>query len=147
MFFGETIMALAKVIESVDEGTRQQADRLHRELQDATGSDSVTLRLEGRMIEIFRDVTAMMEKVPGFAMAPLADEMSPEQAGKILGISRPLVVRRMDDGRLPFRYEGAHRRCKLVDVIKLKAIEDKQAETLRELAGMDEVDYQPAPKL
>jgi hypothetical protein len=142
MLFKEAAMALAKVIESVDEGTRQQADRLHRELQDATGSESVTLRLE-----IFRDVTAMMERVAGFAMAPLADEMTPEQAGKILGISRPLVVRRMDDGRLPFRYEGAHRRCKLVDVIKLKAIEDKQTETLQELAGMDEVDYQPAPKL
>lgn len=140
-------MALARLIESVDESTRQQADRLHRQLRDAIGSDSVMLRLEGPMIGIFRDVTALMEKFPGFAMAPLADEMTPEQAGKILGISRPLVVRRMDDGRLPFRYEGTHRRCKLVDVIKLKAIEDKQAEALRELAGMDEVDYQPAPKL
>jgi hypothetical protein len=36
---------------------------------------------------------------------------------------------------------------KLVDVIRLKAIEDKQAETLRDLAGMDEVNYQPTPKL
>jgi hypothetical protein len=140
-------MTMVKVIESVDESTRKQADRLHRQLQDAIGSDSVTLRLEGPMIEIFRDVTALMERVAGFAMAALADELTPEQAGKILGISRPLVVRRMDDGRLPFRYEGAHRRSKLVDVIKLKAIEDKQAETLRDLAGMDEVDYQPTPKL
>jgi hypothetical protein len=140
-------MSLVKVIESVDESTRQQAERLHRQLQDAIGSDSVTLCLEGPMIQLFRDVTAFMEKVAGFAMAGLAEELTPEQAGKILGISRPLVVRRMDDGRLPFRYEGAHRRCKLVDVIKLKAIEDKQTETLRELAGMDEIDYQPTPKL
>jgi len=80
-------------------------------------------------------------------MAPLADELTPEQAGKLLGISRPLVVRRMEDGRLPFRYEGAHRRCKLIDVVKLKAIEDKQDQALWELAGMEEVDYQPAPKL
>jgi excisionase family DNA binding protein len=147
MLFKEAAMTLVKVIESVDEGTRRQADRLHRQLQDAIGSDSVTLRLEGPMIQIFRDVTAMMERGARFAMAPLADEMTPEQAGKILGISRPLVVRRMDDGRLPFRYEGAHRRCKLADVIKLKAIEDKQTEILQELAGMDDVDYQPAPKL
>jgi hypothetical protein len=139
-------MALAKVIESLDDETRQQAARLHRELESAKGN-SVSVRVEGPMIGILRDATAMMEKVAGFAMAALADELTPEQAGKILGISRPLVVRRMDDGRLPFRYEGAHRRCKLVDVIKLKAVEDKQAETLRDLAGMDEVDYQPAPKL
>src|SRR4051812_19166956 len=121
-------MSLVKVIESVDEGTRKQADRLHRQLQDAiaSSSSSVMLLVEGSMIDMLRDITAMIEKVAGFAMAPLADEMTPEQAGKILGISRPLVVRRMDDGRLPFRYEGAHRRCKLIDVIKLKAIEDKQ---------------------
>ena len=140
-------MALAKVIESVDEGTRRQADRLHRQLQEATGQDSVVLHVEGLMIDILRDMTGMIEKVAGFAMAPLADELTPEQAGKLLGISRPLVVRRMEDGRLPFRYEGAHRRCKLIDVVKLKAIEDKQDQALRELAEMEEVDYQPAPKL
>lgn len=139
-------MALAKVIESVDESTRRQADRLHRQLQQATGVDSVMLQVEGPMIAIFRDVTAMIERVEGFAMAPLADELTPEQAGRLLGISRPLVVRRMDDGRLPFRYEGAHRRCKLEDVIKLKAVEDRQNELLQDLAGMDDVDYQPAPK-
>ncbi|HZR74379.1 helix-turn-helix domain-containing protein [Bradyrhizobium sp.] len=98
------------------------------------------------MIGILRDATAMMEKVAGFAMAALADELTPEQAGKILGISRPLVVRRMDDGRLPFRYEGAHRRCKLADVLKLKAAEEQQQNTLRELAEMGEVDYQPTPR-
>lgn len=139
-------MALAKVIESLDEETRQQAARLHRELKSAHG-DSVTVRVEGAMIAILRETTAMMEKVAGFAMAGLADELTPEQAGKILGISRPLVVRRMDDGRLPFRYEGAHRRCKLVDVLKLKATEEKQEQTLRELAEMDEVDHQPTPNL
>lgn len=139
-------MALAKVIESLDDETRQQAARLHRELESAQG-DSVTVRVEGAMIAILRETTAMMEKVAGFAMAGLADELTPEQAGKILGISRPLVVRRMEDGRLPFRYEGAHRRCKLVDVLKLKEIEEKQEQTLRELAEMDEVDHQPTPNL
>lgn len=138
-------MALAKVIESLDDETRQQAARLHRELESAQG-DSVTVRVEGAMIAILRETTAMMEKVAGFAMAGLADELTPEQAGKILGISRPLVVRRMEDGRLPFRYEGAHRRCKLVDVLKLKAAEEEQQNTLRELAEMDEVDYQPTPR-
>jgi len=37
----------------------------------------------------------------------------------------------MDDGRLPFRYEGKHRRCKLEDVLKLKAAEDKPTAALR----------------
>jgi hypothetical protein len=77
----------------------------------------------------------------------LSSELTPEQAGKILGISQPLVVQRMNDGRLPFRYEGIHRRCKLDDVLMLKAKEDKQNAALRGLAeGMEDIDFRPAPK-
>ena len=139
-------MALAKVVEDLDEETRRQAGRLHRELEAATG-ESVTVQIEGSMIGLLRDATAVIENATGFAMASLTDELTPEQAGKILGISRPLVVRRMDDGRLPFRYEGAHRRCKLTDVLALKEAEEKQEKILRELAEMDDVDYQPPPRL
>lgn len=53
-------------------------------------------------------------------------EISPNDAATILGMSRPLVVRRMDVGDLPFRYEGTHRRCKLRDVLALKDREDRR---------------------
>ena len=39
-------------------------------------------------------------------------ELSPTEASEILGISRPLVVLRMDRGDLPFRYVGKHRRAR-----------------------------------
>ena len=45
----------------------------------------------------------------------------------------------MDDGRLPFRYEGKHRRCKPEDVLNLKATEEKQTTALRALAETDDV--------
>ena len=48
-------------------------------------------------------------------------ELSPTEASAILGISRPLVVHRMDVGDLPFRYVGKHRRASLKDVLALKA--------------------------
>ena len=55
------------------------------------------------------------------------EELSPEQAAAILGISRPLVVRRMDNGLLPFRYVGARRRCRFSDVLKLQREEHGQS--------------------
>lgn len=48
-------------------------------------------------------------------------ELSPTEASEILGLSRPLVVLRMDRGDLPFRYVGKHRRAALKDVLALKA--------------------------
>jgi hypothetical protein len=45
-------------------------------------------------------------------------DVSPTEASAILGISRPLVVLRMDRGDLPFRYVGKHRRAALKDVLR-----------------------------
>jgi hypothetical protein len=46
-------------------------------------------------------------------------ELSPNDAASILGVSRPLVVHRMDSGDLPFRYVGKHRRATLRNVLAL----------------------------
>ena len=72
-------------------------------------------------------------------VALLADdaEISPEDAAAILGISRPLVRRRMDAGGLPYRRIGTHRRLRLADVLELKqreapvraALDELQADT------------------
>jgi hypothetical protein len=74
-------------------------------------------------------------------------ELEPEAAARILGLSMPLLRRRMDDGRLPFRQEDGRRLIATEDVLKLKALQDAQVALLRELAEMDEVDYQPEPRL
>lgn len=66
----------------------------------------------------------------GERVAVLAEdqELSPTEASTILGISRPLVVLRMDRGDLPFRYVGKHRRALLKDVLALKTrLDTRQA--------------------
>ena len=67
----------------------------------------------------------------------LADdaEVTPEDAAGILGISRPLVRRRMDVGALPFRRVGAHRRIRLADVLALRAREEPVRAALEALAA------------
>jgi len=71
------------------------------------------------------------------AVTVLADdaELTPEEAAAVLGISRPLVRRRMDAGLLPFRRVGAHRRVKLADVLALRAREAGPRAAMAELAA------------
>jgi hypothetical protein len=61
-------------------------------------------------------------------------ELSPTDASVILGISRPLVVHRMDIGDLPFRYVGKHRRASLKDVLALKEMLDARQKAIDALA-------------
>ncbi|RJF86772.1 DNA-binding protein [Oleomonas cavernae] len=72
----------------------------------------------------------------GERVAVLAEdqELSPTEASAILGISRPLVVLRMDRGDLPFRYVGKHRRSLLRDVLALKAELDTRQVAIDALA-------------
>ena len=75
------------------------------------------------------------------AVALLTDdaEISPEDAATILGVSRPLVRRRMEVGDLPFRRVGAHRRIRLADVLEAKRKEASVRAALEELRADTEV--------
>jgi excisionase family DNA binding protein len=68
-------------------------------------------------------------------VALLADdaEVSPGDAAAILGISRPLVRRRMDAGVLPFRRVGTHRRLRRSAVLDLQRREAPTRAALDEL--------------
>ena len=68
------------------------------------------------------------------AMLTEDQELSPTDASAILGISRPLVVHRMDIGELPFRYVGKHRRASLGDVLALKDKLDSRQKAMDALA-------------
>jgi hypothetical protein len=80
--------------------------------------------------------SALGRLLQGERVAVLAEdqELSPNDAAGILGISRPLVVHRMDVGDLPFRYVGKDRRTKLKDVLALKATMDAQQKAMEALA-------------
>jgi hypothetical protein len=131
-------LALAK-FKNVSGRGRREAKSLARQLEGRSGKRSATVKLEGMMLKLVCELTELVLHHPGVVIAPLDRELSPDAAGKILSVSRPLVVRRMDDGRLPFRFEGKHRRCKLEDVLRLKAAEDKQTDALRALQETDDV--------
>lgn len=62
------------------------------------------------------------------------EEVGTQQAADFLKLSRPTVVKMMDEGRIPFRKPGKHRRVRLADLI---AFEQKL--TRDQGAAMDEL--------
>lgn len=120
-------MSLSKVkVERLDHSGRRDAEALARQLSGITRSRSADLKVQGVMLKLLRELTELVSKHPGIAIVPIDRELSPADAGKILGISRPTVVRLMEAGELPFRFEGKHHRCKLEDVLRLKAAGERR---------------------
>lgn len=119
-------MSLSKVrVEKLGQTGRRDAEALARQLSKITRTRSADLKVQGVMLKLLRELTEMVSKHSGIAMIPIDRELSPADAGEILGISRPTVVRLMEGGELPFRFEGKHHRCKLEDVLRLKAAGDR----------------------
>jgi len=84
------------------------------------------------LIEALLDHLSQGERV---AVLTEDQELSPNEAASLLGISRPLVVHRMDIGDLPFRYVGTHRRAMLKDILALKTVIDAQRAAMNALAS------------
>src|SRR5262249_14211741 len=99
---------------------RRDAEALARQLSKVTRTRSADLKVQGAMLKLLRELTELASKHPGIAIVPIDRELSPADAGEILGVSRPTVVRLMEASELPFGLEGKHRRCKLEDVLGLR---------------------------
>lgn len=111
-----------------------EGDRVELRVRRHDGQDQ-TLALPPAAASVVE--TLLSRLLSGERVAVLVEdqEMSPTEASAVLGISRPLVVHRMDIGDLPFRYVGKHRRALLKDVLTLKAKLDVQRKAMETLAA------------
>jgi len=114
-------------------GKLGKGDQVEVRIRRKSGKDRI-VRLPPKAATLLE--AALGRLLQGERIAVLAEdqELSPNNAADILGISRPLVVHRMDIGDLPFRYVGKHRRAKLKDILSLKAKIDRQQAVMDALA-------------
>jgi excisionase family DNA binding protein len=68
------------------------------------------------------------------AMMPVEEEVSPQEAAEILKVSRPYAAKLFDEGAIPSRRVGTHRRAVTGDVLACK-----QREKEARLAVLDEL--------
>ncbi len=96
--------------------------------------DDRTVAVPQAAVALIEAMFASLSRGERVAVLSEDAEITPNEAAVILGVSRPLVVHRMDIGDLPFRYVGKHRRTRLADVLALKAKLDEQRSALQALA-------------
>lgn len=89
--------------------------------------------LPAAVAAMLREVLAKLAEGQGVALVAQSDEMTPNQAATFLNVSRGYVLKLMDEGQLPFRTVGTHRRIPGLalaayrarqDVISRKAMDD-----------------------
>jgi excisionase family DNA binding protein len=81
--------------------------------------DGIELPLPEAVAEVLLQVVAAMRAGRAVTIAPLAQRLTTQEAAVLLGISRPTLIKLLDDGKIPFELLNGsrHRRILLSDVL------------------------------
>lgn len=91
-------------------------DRVQMTLKGSNG-DSDELILPGQVTQVLLDVLAEMSRGNAISLVPHHQEVSTQEAANLLNVSRPFLVGLLEQGDIPFRKVGSHRRVLLTDVL------------------------------
>ncbi len=113
----------------------RDADTLHRALAASGGEVRVTVsRATAEWMAELIDARVSGHDV---VLANTREEVTPSQAGRLLGMSRPQVRRLMDESKLDFRKVGTHHRITVASIRSfLESERERRGPLLAELAAL-----------
>ncbi len=95
-----------------------------------------TLTIPAYALRLLLRILTEMAEGNEVRLIPLSAELTTQQAADLLKVSRPFLIGLLEDGRIPYRKVGAHRRILLQDVLEFKQKTDEQRlKALDELAA------------
>ena len=113
-------------------------DRAQLSIKGANG-EADDIILPGHVLQILLDVLSEISKGNAISLIPHHQEISTQEAANLLNVSRPFLVGLLENGEIPFRKVGAHRRVKLTDVLEYKDQSDaKRLQALNELTALSQ---------
>lgn len=90
-------------------------------------------------LRLLKEILDQMADGNGVALMPLHAELTTRQAAELLQVSRTHLVQLLDEGRIPCRRVGAHRRVRPEDILAYRhTTESRRREALDELTARDQ---------
>ena len=118
------------------------ADRFKKstkEIEIGVGGEKDHVKIPASAFRFLSTILEHMADGKAISIIPADAEITTQQAADMLNVSRPHVVKLLEEGELPFHKIGTHRRIKLKDLEAYRArMEKEREEALTELTRISQ---------
>jgi excisionase family DNA binding protein len=142
------VLVSALHLDLPSEDTARQAETAVRSLRAVTQHRGGVVRLQpegaaeqavvvpAQAVELLMRVLAHLANGDAVTIMPVRAEITTQQAAELLNVSRPYLIKLLDEGKLPHRKVGTHRRVLLKDLLEYKRQDEaERREALAELTA------------
>jgi excisionase family DNA binding protein len=94
------------------------------------------IELPAGAVALLMDILGAMAAGQGVTLIPENAELTTVQAADVLNVSRPFLIKLLEQGKIPYRKVGKHRRIRMEHVMSYKhAIDQERSLVLDQLAA------------
>jgi excisionase family DNA binding protein len=90
------------------------------------GPGGQEIELPPAIFEALAAIAEALREGNGVSVIPVPHMLTTNEAADLLNVSRPYLVRLLDQGRIPFEKVGTHRRLRLGDVLAFRLQREEQ---------------------
>jgi len=101
---------------------RSRAATVH--LRAEVGAHSTSMAVPREAFELLVEILGQMANGNAVTLVPTHAEVTTQQAAEMINVSRPFLIGLLDEGKIPFRKVGSHRRVRVADVLAYKRHDD-----------------------
>lgn len=96
------------------------------------------ITLTPAIAQTFLEVLRLISSGSGFLMIPVTAELTTQQAADLLNVSRPFLIKLLEEKKMPFHRVGRHRRVRAEDLFAYKEQRDRgRSAALADMAAAD----------
>lgn len=134
----KTIPPLEKEVEAAVQGQRELASLLSTKFEtqriDIFDKEDKphTLVLPTSALRLLVDILGELAIGNAVKVVPIHAELTSQEAADLLNVSRPHLVKMLEEGAIPFTKTGRHRRIRFSDLMAFKQRRDEESQEAME---------------